>query len=1119
MCLSFAAAPAAKADATISVRVSPLGPTEYNKSADSLKRPGLIDPLCGLTVTSGGGSVVGPSVNAAACDSQDGREWEGLNSTDYLTTLSIDPNVPPNPDIAVGPDDILTVVNGIIARYPNYNAPNAVASNTDSRANLSGTLGVPYTAPPATLGAYTFPPTSRQWLDVWLGEGALLELCPTQPRSFATCVINNTSVRYDQMQGRFIVLFTVVDTGGVHCKDCGNTVLNPSARRKATWVMIVSKWATGCQSVTVPANFLSPVCVPNTDPSAPPLPGNTLFFTSANPPGLNQSNPNSGGLNGNWISYYGIADGTCDGTCAFGNINSISDIRRGNVYTTATPASPVIDCYNTSIGLITSGTVSSNRVCYLPSSARLGIDNDNIIISSSVYNDNVPLNSRILAVTDPDTQFQYNVPFEGTRLRVHKKAGIYTGVSSIPAAGSGGEGCIFNATKMCPGSTQPLSGGDLQGDFYDLWDVEGATRYTFDRVINQPVPGGSNRNVPGPHYEPEHVRGRSLASYNGNANLDNAFSAIWGAVNQGYTATSGSNPPQIYLYHRTIRYTREPQGLLVANGQSIPATVNLPKIQGGIPDLWAIQRHEVPQFQNPDAVTQRAKLAQPTPNNVQDTPYLYVGDNRPHRVISREGHRYIARVGATPTFVGFAGSSSSSTVIYDIVQKLTAGANGGEVYNTQWGNGDFYAPMFDTPANVVQYGSISPINVAPFLEKLFVGTTYPALAPSDTRLRNYGNVSTTSLLACTGQEPGVTSGTSGRAYPSLYDMRCGEDAYDRRTDLRHPISAAFNFADFQVREQPVDFAPRNTLVPFGIRGGASTDVNNMGLWLYGAYAKARLSSVAGFGQWGTYVAHYPLTFPIRDPYNNLILSYPDVPPGHVFYPYVQIARQTEIEPGARNDGPTVNFNPNEFVKRGVMAKWTVRAQMDEKAITDYLNSTGGAFCSFADACGITIPNNGTVTDTLGTSCSTSDPNPTCWRYVEVMYRRGYTKGCADTNDGQRRFCPGNDLTRGEMAVFIVRAKTNSVFPTVTSGAFTTVSCQPNNTNVAAANVGDQFGLFIGCNGYFTDVANTHVYYAFIQKLRELRITNGTDLVSRLYSPGDKLTKGQLMTFLVRAFFP
>jgi hypothetical protein len=679
---------------------------------------------------------------------------------------------------------------------------------------------------------------------------------------------------------------------------------------------------------------------------------------------------------------------------------------------------------------------------------------------------------------------------------------------------------------MCPGASQ--GSPQLQGDFYDLWDTTQTTVYTFDQSLVQTLPGNSNRTVWGLHYEPEHVRGRSLASYNGNANLDNAFSAIWGTVDQGFLITvppntGPSNPPQTLIYHRVIRYTREPQGLLVANNQIIPAVVNIPKIQGGIPTLWPRLSHDVPQFLNPNAVTQRTKLVQTdTQNQSLTTPYIYVGDDRPHRVISREGHRYLARVGATPTFTGFSGGAAESTVIYDIIQKLSTGTlatqtAAAEVYNTQWGNGSFYAPMHDTPANVVQYGSISPVNVLPFLEKLFVGTTYPALSPSDNRLGNFGNgsVSVTALKACTGQDPGSpsTPTITGRAFPSLWDMRCGEDAYDRRTDLKHPVSAAFTFSHFNVKEQPSGFAPIQSLVPFGIRGGASTDVNNMGLWLYGAYAKARLSSIAGFGQWGTYVAHYPLTFPIRDPYNNLVLSYPDVPPGHVFYPYVQIARQTEIQPGARSDSSTTNFNPDSTVLRGEMAQWVVRSQMDEKAITDYLNSTGGAFCSFGDACGITIPANGLVTDGLGATA------PNYWRYVETMYRRGYTKGCADTNDGQRRFCPILSLKRGEMAVFIIRAKTNSVFPTVTSGAFTTTNCQPGGTNVPAANVGDQFGLFIGCVGYFADVAPTHTFYSFIQKLRELRITNGTDLTNRLFSPEGSLTKGQLMTFLVRAFFP
>ena len=295
-------------------------------------------------------------------------------------------------------------------------------------------------------------------------------------------------------------------------------------------------------------------------------------------------------------------------------------------------------------------------------------------------------------------------------------------------------------------------------------------------------------------------------------------------------------------------------------------------------------------------------------------------------MISREGEHYIARVGSVSGF-RFDGVSQNSTVIYDIVQKLTLTSAALEVYNTTWGNGRYYAPMFDTPANVVQYGSISPINIQPFLEKLFVGTTFPPLAPSDPRTFNYGNIAGQALIACKGQEPSVS--TSNSAYPGLFDIRCGEDAYDTAQAYRHPVTGSFNVGDFQVTAQPTGFP--NQLVPFGIRGGASTDPNNMGLWLYGAYAKGRLASINGFGVWGTYVAHYPLTFPIRDPYNNLISGYSDVPPGHPFFTYIQIAKQTEIQPGSRTD--TV-FNVNGTVTRAEMARWTIRAQMDETAVTD-----------------------------------------------------------------------------------------------------------------------------------------------------------------------------------------
>lgn len=1108
LCLTLATSSVASAERPKLKGTGTLGEFEWDPLGTP-RRPGLIDPSCGL--------IGGLAVQSSACDSQNGREWEGIASTDYFT---FEPSVysPPNPDIAVGPDDILTVVNRTIARYPNPNAPSA--------SNPAGTNAVAYN--PA--GTYYFPPTSRNFLDVWLGEGAITELCPSAPRSNASCVIDNASVRYDQMQGRFVILFTVVDTGFVNCDGCFGTPATGSLAslqtRKASWVLIASKWALGCQGTGggLPPN---PACTTNTTPAVPGLVGNTEFFTTPQPPGPGQNTANSGGLNGNWSVIYGGTDGSCGvnssgGTsptftpnCPFGNINSISDVRRGISFTART-----IDCTVTALGQ------QATRVCYFPSSARLGIDNDNLVIVSSVYDDNILIENRGVGPT-PGTP-----AWAGTRARVWKKTAVYSGATSVPASVSNPAitiGCGTTSGLYCPGASQ--TSPQLQGDYYDLFNP--AEAFTFDIQVAATVPGTTQtRLLRGLNYEPEHVRGRSLASYNGNANLDNAFSSLWGTINQGFTVTTditGANPPQTQMFHRPITYTKEVAGTLNIPVQLLPTTVNTPLLQGGIPTLQSLEFHTIPQFFNPDSVVQRAKLNQVvTGNNVGTTPNLYVGDDRPHRVISREGHRYVARVATIPNFGTFNPSViSNSTVTYDIIQKLlpfggtlaTQTNNAVEVYNTNWGNGNFYAPMFDTPANVIQYGAISPINIQPFLEKLFVGTTYPPLASTDPRTFSYGLISGVALAACKGQEPSVS--TNVLAYPGLFDIRCGEDAYDAFQSYRNPVTGAFTPGDFQVTRVNLGTtgAPNlQAIVPFGIRGGAATDPNSLGQWLYGAYAKGRLASTLGFGQWGTYVAYYPLTFPIRDPYNNLLSTYSDVqqlvtdaqgnivqpPTVNLLFPYVQIAKQTEIQPGSRSD--TV-FNVNGAVTRADMAQWTVRAQMDEKSISAYLNATGGIFCSFAD---VACPGvSGNVTDTTGTSGN--------WRWIETMYRRGYTKGCDATNDGQRRFCPTRTLTRGEMAVFVIRAKMNSVFPTVTSGAFTTSSCSPTGTQVTQ--VGDQFGLFAGCRPMFDDVPSTHPYFAFIQKMRELRIANGTSFSPPLYAPEATLTRGQLMTFLVRAFFP
>src|ERR1017187_576046 len=108
-----------------------------------------------------------------------GNYWDGLASTDYASNgQPANISSTPNPQIAVGPDDIVTIVNRRIARYPN---PNALGNS-------------PVTSP------YNNPPTSSTFLDTWLsncgaqaggvcgtgpgaGTSGLPAVCPTTPRS------------------------------------------------------------------------------------------------------------------------------------------------------------------------------------------------------------------------------------------------------------------------------------------------------------------------------------------------------------------------------------------------------------------------------------------------------------------------------------------------------------------------------------------------------------------------------------------------------------------------------------------------------------------------------------------------------------------------------------------------------------------------------------------------------------------------------------------------------------------------------------------------------------------------------------------------------------------------
>ena len=342
------------------------------------------------------------------------------------------------------------------------------------------------------------------------------------------------------------------------------------------------------------------------------------------------------------------------------------------------------------------------------------------------------------------------------------------------------------------------------------------------------------------------------------------------------------------------------------------------------------------------------------------------------------------------------------------------------------------------------------------------------------------------------------------------------------------------------------------IIPFSQRGGASTDPNDGSLWLFGQFAKNRLSTIPGPGQWGTSVANYALSFPATDAYGNDNTYFQDVQPtgspNSTFFTWIQLAKNLGLAVPSATGPCTINngvppilqppasgtlpvpspstlgcpyFGPDTIVTRAEMAYWVVKSQMDEAQITNYLCATGGDPSGLSPQCNGAIPAS-TFGDLGAGGGSILNPflganpalniagvtNAQLMRYIEVMARRGYTKGCNSTIDPSSAYCPNQPVTRAQMSVFLIRAKMNNVFPTTLSGI------------PLASPYGDNFGVYLPPVPYFSDVTASDPvygpYYNYIQKMRELRITNGTGGVT--FSPGNNLTRKEIATFIVRAFF-
>jgi S-layer homology domain len=184
--------------------------------------------------------------------------------------------------------------------------------------------------------------------------------------------------------------------------------------------------------------------------------------------------------------------------------------------------------------------------------------------------------------------------------------------------------------------------------------------------------------------------------------------------------------------------------------------------------------------------------------------------------------------------------------------------------------------------------------------------------------------------------------------------------------------------------------------------------------------------------------------------------------------------------------------------------------------------------------------------------SFADVPPTYWAWssVETLYANGITSGCGLN---PRVYCPGNPVSRAEMAVFLVRAMHGATFPPpLPVGIFSDVAA----TYWAAPQI-EQFyadGITSGCSlsplrfcpgsllsraemaifllrarhgaAYvpppatgtkFADVAATYWAAPWIEQLAAEGITNGCATAPLRFCPDSNVSRDQMAAFLVRTF--
>jgi len=165
--------------------------------------------------------------------------------------------------------------------------------------------------------------------------------------------------------------------------------------------------------------------------------------------------------------------------------------------------------------------------------------------------------------------------------------------------------------------------------------------------------------------------------------------------------------------------------------------------------------------------------------------------------------------------------------------------------------------------------------------------------------------------------------------------------------------------------------------------------------------------------------------------------------------------------------------------------------------------------------------------------------------VELMAGKGITSGCTPTT-----FCPSDYVTRAQMAIFIVRTVmggdnfTYTETPYfadvpvgafgfqwiqklrdlgITSGCSPTLFCPADDVTRAQmaifmirARYGTAYDFDYSASPYYTDVPVTAFGFAWIQRMKQDSITSGCTPTT--YCPSDSIVRSDMATFVMRAGF-